>query len=796
MKSYLDLVTISAKVHRKQNRMSVFCIVLAVFLVTAIFGMADMFIRSQILQAKQEDGNWHIALKNISDEDAALIATRPDVEAVSPYGVINYRGELGYTLDEKTAVIGGSSEDYVTKIFADTILEGTFPQTGQEALVTDNARQMLGLKVGDSITITAPDKAQLHLVVSGILENAPNIMSMDSYAVFLNVEGFLAVCREAGYPEASPAEITEGESDGSGMVYFVQFAGGGNIQNKIAGLKEQCHLAEEQISYNNKLLGLLGQGRDSFLLYIYASAAMLFVLVLLASVIMIASSLSSNVAQRTKFFGLVRCIGATPKQVMRLVRREALGWCRLAIPIGIMSGVVIIWGLCAVLRCLAPEYFGAMPALGISVPSIAMGTAVGILTVMLAARSPARKAGRVSPLAAVSGSADNLQPVYRAADTRFFKIDAALGIHHAKAGRKNLILMAGSFALSIILFLSFSVTVEFMRHALTPLQPWTPDISIISPDDTCSVDRALLSELEKNPVVKAAYGRMFAYGVPVTVNGGEVKVDLISYEPRQFRWAEDYLLEGSIDIVQTEVNTGLFVYKPQSSLQAGDVVEIAAGGRPEKIKIAGILSDCPFDSAAGVGTLICSENTFRQITGQSDYTIIDLQLTKRAADEDVYAIHRMAGSGLTFADKRMGNSSTRGIYYCFGLFVYGFLVLIALITVFNVINSIAMSVAARTRQYGVFRAIGLSDRQLARMVASEAGTYAVTGSIAGVALGALCNKALFEMLVSYRWGDSWSIPWSELGVILLIMLFSIIAAVHGPVKKVRGMSIVETIGAQ
>ena len=50
MKSYLDLVPISAKVHRKQNRMSIICIVLAVFLVTAIFGMADMFIRGQILQ--------------------------------------------------------------------------------------------------------------------------------------------------------------------------------------------------------------------------------------------------------------------------------------------------------------------------------------------------------------------------------------------------------------------------------------------------------------------------------------------------------------------------------------------------------------------------------------------------------------------------------------------------------------------------------------------------------------------------------------------------------------------------
>lgn len=94
MKHYLDLVPISVKIHRKQSRMSIFCIVLAVFLVTTIFGMADMFVRSQILQTQQEYGNWHIAIKNISNEEASIIASRPDVKVFSPYGVLNYRGDL------------------------------------------------------------------------------------------------------------------------------------------------------------------------------------------------------------------------------------------------------------------------------------------------------------------------------------------------------------------------------------------------------------------------------------------------------------------------------------------------------------------------------------------------------------------------------------------------------------------------------------------------------------------------------------------------------------------------------
>lgn len=558
----------------------------------------------------------------------------------------------------------------------------------------------------------------------------------------------------------------------------------------------QKNLSNEQISSNNNLLGLLGQSRVPFLLQVYLAAAVLFVLVMLAGIMMIASSLNSNVAQRTEFFGLMRCIGATPKQIMRLVRKEALSWCRLAIPVGISIGIVVIWVLCAILRFLSPEFFKAMSTFGFSVPSILAGIVVGLVTVLFAAYSPAKKAAKVSPLAAVSGNANDLEPARNAANTQLLKIDTALGIYHAKANRKNLFLMTSSFALSIILFLSFSVTVEFMQHTLTPLQPWTADLSIISPDNACAIDKALLDDLKENPVVDLAYGRKFAYEVPSVTNGIEKKMDLISYEQYQFDWAKDYLLEGSLESVQTDLGTGLIVYNSQNTIQIGDTVSLNTNGQSKEIQIVGMLSDCPFYSAAGVGTIICSEDTFEQITGESKYTVIDVQLVKGTTDEDVYVIRQMVDSSFTFADERMGNSSTMGTYYCFWLFIYGFLVLIAMITIFNIINSISMSVSARLKQYGAFRAIGVSMGQLSKMIVAEAFTYTIIGGVVGTVLGLFCNKLLFGMLISYRWGDAWTPPLPEVAVILLIVVSSVILAVHGPIKRIRNMSIVDTISAQ
>ena len=270
-----------------------------------------------------------------------------------------------------------------------------------------------------------------------------------------------------------------------------------------------------------------------------------------------------------------------------MVNKEALSWCRFAIPVGVATGIVVVWVLCAVLRVLSPEYFGAIPTFSFSLPSIVAGIAIGLLTVLLAAHSPAKKAAKVSPLTAVSGNALNLRPVRKAANTKIFKVETSLGIYHAISSKKNFILMVLSFSISIVLFLSFTVAIAFTNHTITPLRPWTADISIISPQNTCSIDNSILEKLEKNPIVNAAYGRMFSYDVPTIVNDDSVTLDIISYEQKQFDWAKDYLLQGSTKVVQSEVNTGLIVYSPENNIEVGDTVNCRIGDKSTEIQIAG-----------------------------------------------------------------------------------------------------------------------------------------------------------------------------------------------------------------
>ena len=555
---------------------------------------------------------------------------------------------------------------------------------------------------------------------------------------------------------------------------------------------EQTRLVGKHGSFS--IGDLLGSSMGQTLLSV---AVVLFLLILIAGVLMISSSMNSSVAQRTKFFGMMRCIGMSKQQIIRFVRLEALNWCKTAVPIGLILGVVTTWGLCAVLRFVVREEFSDIPLFGISIFGIACGIFVGLITVLIAANAPAKHAAKVSPITAVSGNADHGKTMRHSQYTGFGKIEALLGIGHAVSGKKNLFLMTGSFALSIILFLSFSIMVDFVDY-LIPQSAATSDIDIASADGN-TIPWELLTTIREMDGVKEVYGRRSVFDVSAKLNDDtnfSGTVDLISYDDFDLQCLKkDSALKRGSDLSKVfgDSNFVLATSDQDSTWKIGDTVQIG----DETLTIAGLLKNDPFSENGltnGKLTLITSDETFVRLTGEEGYSLVLIQTTGDVTDENVQAIQNSVDQTYSFQDKR--DERTTGTYMAFVFCVYAFLAIIALVTVMNIINSISMSVSARLKQYGAFRAIGVSMGQLSKMIVAEAFTYTIIGGVVGTVLGLFCNKLLFGMLISYRWGDAWTPPLPEVAVILLIVVSSVILAVHGPIKRIRNMSIVDTISAQ
>ena len=554
---------------------------------------------------------------------------------------------------------------------------------------------------------------------------------------------------------------------------------------------EQTRLAAKHngFSFQNLFDSQMGQT-------LLLTAFVLFLLILIAGVLMIASSINSSVAQRIKFFGMMRCIGMSKQQIISFVRLEALNWCKTAVPIGLLLGIVTTWGLCAALRFLVGEEFSNIPLFGVSIIGIVSGIAVGIITVLLAASSPAKRAAKVSPIAAVSGNSGNANIVRHSVRTRFIKIETALGIHHATSARKNLILMTGSFALSIILFLSFSVLIDFVDH-LMPQSAASSDIDISSSDGANTINSELIDTISGIEGVKQVYGRRSSFDIPAGLDNDATfssRIDLISFDDFDLDCLKkDGMLQRGSDLskIYGDSSYVLATWDHNSSWKIGDKVLIG----DEELEIAGLLKYDPFSNDGlthGKITLIISSETFSRLTGITDYFLIMVQTANDATDEDVAAIHNTVGNNYNFKDTR--DQRTAGTYLAFVVCIYGFLAIITLVTVLNIVNSISMSVSARIKQYGAMRAVGMDEHQVTKMIVAETVTYAFWGCVIGCVVGLPFSKLLYDFLVTNHFSYAvWSLPITSLVIILLFVIFAIAIAAYAPAKRMRNISVTETI---
>lgn len=774
MKSYLSLIPISAKVRKQQNRMTVLCIIIAVFLVTAIFSVADMMIRTESDFMINNHGNWHIAIKNISQDDADEISNRSDVTAVGAASQFNFEGEQPYRINKKRTVLYGTDEAYIVQI-SNGIVEGTFPENDTEVMLTPNAVTALGVQLGDKVTLHTPAGDRI-FTISGFGTDDENYYNNQTYLVgsYLTQNAFTSVMAQN--------EVTNNE-----LTYYVQFESATKAANAKRELQTQYQLPDESISENTGVMGMSGQSNSTAMQSIYGLAAILFVLVLLAGILMISGSMNSMIAQRTQFFGMLRCIGASHVQIICFVRLEALNWCKIAVPIGVFFGTIISWIICATLHYGIGGEFSTTPVFQISPVGLISGVVVGVVTVFLAAQSPAKRAAKVSPISAVSGNIDNKVSANHAIKFNLGKIDNSLGFHHAIEKKKNWFLMTASFALTIMLFFSFSVILDFAKQLVPSQNVTSADIALSSYANKLDIERSLVDEIKKIDGVANAYGSSYMENIPATSSrAGIDHINIVSYDDTLLDYSKESIAQGALDTVYGDSNKVATVYNRNNSLRIGDTIQFAG----EEVEITCTLSQGLFGDDL---IIICSQETFDRIMGNTKYGLIGIQLDSNATEETIAEIRSLENDDIIITDQRESNKQNNATYLAVRIVCYGFLAIVGIISLFNIVNSISMSVSARMKQYGAMRAVGMDNRQLKRMISAEAYTYAISGLIVGCGIGLPLSRFLYNRLIAHYFGIEWSFPILRFGIVVAFIFISAIVSVYAPAKRIRNMEITETI---
>lgn len=375
-----------------------------------------------------------------------------------------------------------------------------------------------------------------------------------------------------------------------------------------------------------------------------------------------------------------------------------------------------------------------------------------------------------------------------------------MGILHATLQKRKFFLLVASYAISILMFLGFQVLVLFMYQATPPLRDYIPDISIqpvqfsedIQPE---ILTRDLRNRIQSIPGVDKVYARAFSYDIPTSIEGQKYTMTLLTYDDLQFTWANEDLMDGSIQAVQQELGGVLVLYKPEV-WNTNDKITLHFPSGDKDIFIKGSLIRLPFEPnyRNNFGYLICSESTYKELMGDIDYAIIDVQLDDENSEKVIQQIRDTIGQEMLLSDRRQANSESKAAFYTMAMFIYGFLISIGSITVVFIISIMNASVLARIRQYGVIRALGMGSRQFTIMVLAESLTYSLVGCFIGCGLAIPLHYILFQKIVVSNFPIiKWNIPDVSLVVILILCLFSTLVSVIRPIKFIKMQNIQKLI---
>ncbi|MFF2326956.1 MULTISPECIES: ABC transporter permease [unclassified Streptomyces] len=578
----------------------------------------------------------------------------------------------------------------------------------------------------------------------------------------------------------------------------------------------------------------------------------------LVGIFLIVNTFSMLVAQRTREIGLMRAIGSSRRQVNRSVLIEALFLGVIGSVAGVAAGVGLAVGLMKLMSAVGLEL--STDDLTVAWTTPVVGLALGIIVTVVAAYIPARRAGKISPMAA-------LRDAGTPADGRAGRIRAAIGLvltlgggaallaaTRADTSSEGSLLLGVGVLLSLIGFIvigpllaGFVVRVlsAVLLRMFGPVGRLAERNALRNPRRTGATGAALMIGLALVACLSVVGSSMVAsateeldksvgadFIVQSSGGGGGLIVNQAAKSLRAVPDIEhftDYKVVSATltapdgatedkalsavaptyrDDVRRETVSGKLAdaygkdamsvgegYAADHGIEVGDRITVAfKGGGTAKLKVAAITSD---DVTIDKGAMYTDLATAARHVPADALPDSALMFAKAVDGKEKQAYAALKDALAAYPQYEVKNQADfkQQLKDQIGQLlniVYGLLALAIIVAVLGVVNTLALSVVERTREIGLMRAIGLSRRQLRRMIRLESVVIAVFGALLGLGLGMGWGTAAQKLLALEGLGVL-EIPWPTILTVFVASAFVGLFAALVPAFRAGRMNVLNAI---
>lgn len=847
----------SMKRSRTRTIVTIIGVVLSTAMITAIATFGTSLLNYLIKSSIAKYGGWHVELLEATSSSVDAQKNNKHVSDTATFTNIGYAMLDGSKSPEKPYVFIAGFNDKTFDTLPVKLISGRFPETNNEILIPSHVAAKAGVryKVGDTISLDIGSRMDGNRMLgqhdpyqSG--EKPGEIKE----TLFTNAEKaytVVGIYERPGFEEHSAPGytlITKDNTRNQANSYslFVTLKNPRQVKAYTSSIT-----GTQTFILNDYVLRFMGISDNTLInALLYTVGGILVAIIMIGSIFLIYNSFHISLNERTQQFGILSSVGATAKQLRNSVLFEGLCISAVGIPLGIFVGIGSI-GL--VIPIVAENFksilYSTVPlSLWVSLPAIAVAAVVSLVTILISAYIPARKAAN-TPIVESIRQTNEIKTEAKAVKTtlfaqRLYGLEGTLALKNFKRNKRRYRSIVLSLVLSIVLFISgsaFRSTLKRLSERL--IMDINYDI-LFTAENMDDKEMFQLYDKLKNTdgVYESSYQTVYAY--TSTVKASELSDSYREYRgdttpnetisvPMDIQFIEDgeylhFIEELGLSPEEYTGQDGKLIAVAKQRIEHKDgpseTLDLFAGhtmtlqvspetddkstlvhGQNINLTFADTYPVDPPPKQTSqkrpyvfmVVAPYSLKEKFQTPETHSDIGLAFLSKNHTQTVAEMEAIIQNAGitSSYTLYNVYEIVEQYRSLTFVIDVFTYVFVMMISLIAVANVFNTISTNIRLRRRELAMLRSVGMSDCNFNKMMNFECVFYGMRALLFGLPIAGIISWLIYVGLVSVERIDNFNFvfPWGSMAISVISVLFIVFITMLYSIRRIKKENIIDAL---
>lgn len=845
------------KKSRTRTIVTIIGVILSAAMITGVATLGVSLLNYLANGAAHKYGGWHVEFLNVDSSFAQERTLDKGVASTATFENIGY-AKLDGAKDPKRPylfIAGFNQKTFDTLPI--NLMSGRLPENSGEILVPMSVEASGGVqfRVGDTLSLAVGSRMNGN---KNLGQYTPYISGKETLVPKANrIYTVAGIYQKAGFEESSAPGYTlittaDAGDKGDSVNLFVTLKNPRSVHDYA-----KSTAGSQAYAFNDNVLRFMGLSNDNlFNTLLYSVGGILVAIVMIGSIFLIYNSFNISMNERTHQFGILSSVGATARQLRNSVLFEGLCIGAVGIPIGVIVGIGSI-GL--VISVVAKNFgniaYSNVPfTLTVSLPAIVAAAAVSMVTILISAYIPARKAASTPVMESIRQT-NEVKVESKAVKTskltqRIYGLEGTLALKNFKRNKKRYRSIVLSLVLSVVLFISTNAFITDMKQASGRAVVFTTyDIGFATQDMD---DNEMLSLYDKlktaDGVYESSYQALMKYTGTAKASdlsddywedGASHSPDETVNLPMDIQFldditylniikdlglsAEEYTGPNAKMIAVAQMTNHM---KDNRELEADQFIDMfkrssmnftiapETNGKPMMEQRRNItfkfVNTVPPDTLPILGNSGPTNPFFFRV-------MLPYSLKEKFEAPDTH----VAIKGLTFRSKNPTQSAAemktmiqnagitakynlynsyemldenRNMIFIANVFSYTFITMISLIAIANVFNTISTNIKLRRRELAMLRSVGMSERGFQKMMNFECAFYGMRALLIGLPIAVICSWLIYKgMVIGGADNINFVFPWSSIGISVFSVLFIVFITMLYAISKIKKENIIDAL---